>query len=237
MQYISVRSIASRLSDDFGVDMDIFAVIRACSDALKKMGMFALSRFVYVADVKDFKILLPKVWKVRGVIRLDGNWKTAFSGTIIIDDRVRLMQPQIIFKEEETDVSTEPVMLKANIIPNFRGPFIAHVWKNPIIEFNETDITVAVECTGIMLDDEGFPMLPEEAFFGCLYYSLFKYYQPRVIAGQIDPNRFQLITQWKDQNISQSVVAGMMTALTSNQRNELLDIMSSMDRKAFGYPV
>src|SRR6188472_487439 len=101
MQYISVRSIASRLQDDFGVEMDIYAVIRACSDALDKMGMIALSRYIYVADVSNFHVILnPSVWKVRGVIRLSS--LEGFSGTVVLSDRVQLMQPQIIFTEEES---------------------------------------------------------------------------------------------------------------------------------------
>jgi hypothetical protein len=235
MQYVSVRAIASRLKSQFKVDMDIFDVISACSDALKKMGYIALERALYQAQVTNFCLNLPgTVWKVRGVIRLDMS-KIEMGVTVIPTDIY--FPPQIVFQyEEPADLTDEPILLKGNYVPQFKGPYISHVWDCPYLRFNETDVPVAIEVTKIKTDDEGFPMIPEATFFGCLYYALYVYYQPLVLLKQIDLNTMQMVEGWKERNIAQANQSMMMEALTANERDSLFDIMTSMDRKQFGLP-
>jgi len=79
-------------------------------------------------------------------------------------------------------------------------------------------------------------MVPEPAFYGCLYYALYVYYQPLALLGQVDGNVMQLVEQWKERNIAQSNQSMIMDALTANERDHLFDIMTSMDRKQFGLP-
>lgn len=235
MQYQSVRAVASRLKSQFKVDMDIFDIIQACSDALKKMGYIALSRSCYQARVENFNVNLPgSVWKVRGVIRLDEN---PLNNDITVVPEDIYFPPQLVFSYDEPSESPDDViLLKGNHVPQFKGPYVSYIWDCPCLKFNETDFEIAVEVTEIKTDEEGFPMIPEPAFFGCLYYSLYVYYQPLVLLGQVDGNVMQLVEQWKERNIAQSNQSMIMDALTANERDNLFDIMTSMDRKQFGLP-
>jgi len=145
--------------------------------------------------------------------------------------------PQLIFTYDESDDDFEKIkLLKDNYIPQFKGPYIDYVWDCPYVKFNETDVNVAVEVTEIKLDSEKFPMIPEPAFYGCLYYCLYIYYQPLFLLKQTDPNTMMMIEQWKERNIAQSNHGMMMESLTANERDNLFNIMTSMDRKTFGLP-
>jgi hypothetical protein len=235
MQYQSVRAVASRLKSQFKVDMDIFECIQACADALKKMGYIALKRSCYQATVQNFGVNLPgTVWKVRGVIRLDIN--TEAVGVTIVPQDI-YFPPQLIFSfEEPTETPNDVILLKGNYVPQFKGPYIPYLWDSPYLKFNENDIPVAVEVTELAKDEEGFPMVPEPAFFGCLYYSLFVHYQPLALLGQIPLQLMQQVETWKNTNIAQSNSSMMMEALSVNERDNLFEIMTSMDRKHFGLP-
>jgi hypothetical protein len=234
MQYQSVRAVASRLKSQFKIDMTIDDVVMACADALKKMGMIALVRSAIVARVENFQINLPgNIFKVRGVIQLSD----------VPDDlRVHIQDiyfpPQTLFMFEENDASAPaPVQWKDNHVAQFKGPYISHVWDAPYLRFNEDNILVGIEANGIKVDNEGYPMIPEAAFFGCLYYALFVYYQPLFLLGQVPPQTMAQVEKWKNDNVAQANSNLILESLTSNERNELFDIMTSMNRKSFGYPV
>lgn len=236
MQNVSVRAVASRLKSQFNIDMEIDLVVQACSDALRKMGMIALSRKVIVAKVDNFCVNLPPdVWKVRGVVRLDA--PDVFQ-RITLQNIHDQFPPQIVFVDQENNPNdTSPVLLKSNYVPQIKGPYINFVWTCPYVKFNETNINVGIEVTGLSIDEEGFPNIPEPAYFGCLYYALFVYYQPMFLAGQIDPNRFAQIEEWKDRNVGQANSKMMLESLNSNERDSLFNIMTSFDRKRFGIPI
>ena len=158
MQYVSVRSVASRLKSRFKVDMDIFDVVQASSEALKKMGGIALERVGIVAKVQDFAINLPgTVWKVRGVKRLDAPFEPPFK---IIQQDI-YFPPQIVFEFEVNELELKPVEYKDNYISQFKGPYIDYTWDAPFLRFNENGGIVAIEATQIKKDSEGFPMIPE----------------------------------------------------------------------------
>jgi len=235
MQYFSIRAVAARLKSQFKVDMDMFELVQACADALKKMGYIALQRSVYQAQVTNYCINMPgNVWKVRGAVRLDQ--PVVGDGMTIVTDDV-YYPPQLIFKYDETSIANNEIkLLKDNYIPAFKGPFIDFVWDCPCVKFNETDIQVALEVTEIKLDDEKFPMVPEPAFYGCLYYALYVYYQPLFLLKQTDGQTMQMVEQWKERNMAQANQSMTMESLTANERDNLFNIMTSMDRKVFGLP-
>lgn len=236
MQYQSVRAVASRLKSQFKVDMDIFEIAQACADALKKMGYIAMKRSCYQATVQNFGVNLPgTVWKVRGVIRLD-EYVQDVGITVVPQDIY--FPPQLIFSyDEPTEQPNDVILLKGNYVPQFKGPYIPFTWESPYLKFNETDVPVAIEVTEVNKDKEGFPVIPEPAFFGCMYYALFIYYQPLALLGQIPLPLMQQVEIWKNTNMAQANQGVMMEAMTANERDNLFNILTSMDRKQFGLPI
>ena len=235
MQYQSVRAVASRLKSQFKVDMDIYDTVMACSDALKKMGYIALQRSCYQATVSNFAINLPgTVWKVRGVIRLDSPMIDI--GINVVPTDIYFPHQVLFVMDEPLDTPNDVILLKGNYVPQFKGPYIDYVWDCPCLKFNETDVPVGIEVTEIKTDKEGFPMIPEPAFFGCLYYALFVYYQPMVLLGQVPVQMMQMVEEWKNRNMAQANQGMTMEALNAGERDHLFNIMTSMDRKHFGLP-
>jgi hypothetical protein len=57
------------------------------------------------------------------------------------------------------------------------------------------------------------------------------------LLGQVPPQTMAQVEKWKNDNVAQANSNLMLESLTSNERNELFDIMTSMNRKSFGYPV
>lgn len=233
MQYQSIRAVASRLKSQFKVDMDLFDVVQASADALKKMGMISLERIGIVGRIENFCINLPaSVYKVRGVIRLS----EIPPGFELVTQDI-YFPPQTLFQFEENTTVPEPTEWKDNYIDMFKGPYIDHVWECPYLRFNENDALVGIVATGIKTDEEGYPMLPEAAFYGCLYYCLFVYYQPLFLLGQVAPQVMAQVEKWKNDNVSQAVSNLMLESMTDNERDKLFDIMTSMNRKSFGFSV
>lgn len=238
MQYVTVRSVAERLKSRFKIDMDIFDIKAACADAMRVCRVMPLERKVWVAKVDNFQIHLPNVWKVRGVIRLD-----MIPNSFHIEMQDIWFPPQVFFTTTETDVTTlEPIVLKSNYVPQIKGPWMDHKWECPYVRFNETDVTVGIETTALVTQkDEAtgqeMPLIPEPAFYLCLFYALYVYYEPFYILGQIDERRFERITQWKDSKVRQGYAALGFNALTSNQLDEVFNVMTSFDRKQYGTPL
>lgn len=233
MQYQSIRAVASRLKSQFKVDMDIYEVVQACADALKKMGMIALVRSAIVARVENFQINLPgNIYKVRGVIQLQN-----IPEELKIHIQDIYFPPQTLFVFEENNTVTVPIEWRDNHVAQFKGPYVNYIWDAPFLRFNEDNLLVGIEANGIKTDEEGFPMIPEAAFYGCLYYALFVYYQPLFLLGQVPKYTMDQVTQWKNDNVGQANSNLMLESLTSNERDELFDIMTSMNRKSFGFSV
>ena len=121
-------------------------------------------------------------------------------------------------------------------------PMIQHfspidfVWTCPIMKFNETNLQILVETTEIASDKEGFPQIPEECLEACIYYCLYIYHQPMYLTGQIDGQRMSTLERWKNDKIAQGNSSLMMSSLTTNELDSLLDIMTSMGRKTLGFP-
>ncbi len=80
-------------------------------------------------------------------------------------------------------------------------------------------------------------MIPEPAFYGCLYYALYVYYQPLFLLKQTDGQTMQMVEQWKERNMAQANQSMIMESLTANERDNLFHIMTSMDRKVFRLPI
>jgi hypothetical protein len=214
--------------------MDIYDIIQGCSDALRKMGSIALSRSIYIASVTNYCVNLPgTVWKVRGAYRIDGSPNLPI--TVTVDDIY--FPPQEVFVMEESTIEPTVKLIESNYVPQFKGPYVDYVWDCPLVKFNETEIPVAIEVTGVKVDEEKYPMIPEPNYYGCLYYCLYVYYQPLFLLQQVPPAVMGQVEEWMNQNVAQSNQSAMMEALTANERDKLFNIMTSMDRKSFNYPV
>ncbi len=233
MKYISVQAVASRLKDHFAVEMDLDQVIMHTGQVLKNIGMVALQREVIRTTVDNFCVQLPsRVANVRAVVRLDG----LPPSPSYVDIQPIWFPPQTIWvSDPEEDLTTLTVdNIRNNYIPQVTGPYIEYLWECPYVKFNETDLDIAIISTSMKQDSSGYPMIPEDAFEAAVYYCLYVFYQPLFIIGKIDGQRMQTIEMWKNQKLNFAKTSHMLTELSQNEMDNLLNVMTSFDRKKFG---
>lgn len=237
MRYVHAESVADELLSSYGHEIDIWDIVRMSARCLKRLGAFALRRKIYQTTVNNFCVLLPPdAYKARGAIKFQPNAITDMKMMIV--DGIE-MPPQIFFVEpvEETEtLSPELLILKPNYIDRLRGEPIDYVDNHPVLNFNETDVEVIIEYSGLKTSSEGVPMVPEEASEACMFFCLFTITQAAYLA-QKAPRAIMLDTErWKDQAMARARAKLTMDSLNSNERDKLMNIMVSMDRKAFNIP-
>lgn len=236
MRYVEAGYVADELMARYGIEMDKWDIVRLSASCLKRIGAFALQRKLYVAQVDNFQVTMPHdAYKVRGVVRLSSP-KFPISNILVTDGVYQ--PPQIFFVEEvQETLSTTTLILKGNYIPWLNGAeYIDYDDDFPILKFNENDVQVAIEYTGLAIDKEGCPMIPEDVWEACMMFCLFTNFQSAYLAGTVDERKMGNTERWKDTAIAQARSKMTMSALTTNEKDKLLDIMVSIDRKVYGIP-
>lgn len=231
MKYTSVYAIASELQDQFNVEMEIHQVARQTFKALRLMKTLALQRRMEIVDVEDYEAATCcQPYKIVSVTRVSPNPSIRWNEIVF--------PPQTVWvKPEETFSFDKSEMPVTNYVPHIIGEYIDFVETEDGIKLNETGIKVAIEYTSIGLDEEGYPAIPESVQEGCLYYCLFVYYQPLFITGRINPNIFLKVEQWKNEKIRQAKNAYAFANLSKNELDKIFNIITSFDRKRFGYSI
>lgn len=87
--------------------------------------------------------------------------------------------------------------------------------------------------TRLSLDDEGIPVIPEEAVDLCIQYNNWIYHRPRYVMGKIPKHIMDDIEEWKRRAFAQAESRRMYNELSQNAMNRLFDVMASADRKKF----
>lgn len=232
----SVEAIASRLVDQFGVEMNIYQVSENCMEALNLMGMLKLSKRAIAGCIKDQQFRMPvDCVDVKAVYGLPNPRKLG-SVTLTIQDIA--FPPQVFFlpvpnSEEdmlETKELTDSVL---NYIPHFTGPYVDFNWDPPFLKFNECDgMHVVAVYNRIPINRSTLLCeIPQDAFAGCLNYCLYVYFQPLFLTGKIPKYVFDEVKDWKRIKMGQSITAVMMSKLSQNEMSKVHSVMSSFDRK------
>jgi hypothetical protein len=120
---------------------------------------------------------------------------------------------------------------KLNVPGMPKGNWVDFTWDCPYVRFNFTDFAVALEYTSIATDDEGVPIVPEEALNACVYYNIYTYAQPGFLTGRVPQYVLKEVEQWKNQHINQAKTRKAFNELSRNEHSKLFDIFTSMDRK------
>lgn len=233
----SVEAIVSRAKDQFGVEMDIYQVSENTMRALDLLGMLKLKKNVLVGKVNSSQQLrLPvDACDVKAVVTPRAlNNCLPHEMRIFVNDIY--FPPAIFFvpipnaTEELADllVATDVVV---KYIDNLKGPYIDFNWNPPFIEVNSTEASLVVIYTSIPIDENGLALIPSQAFEACLYYNLYIHFQPMFLQQKVPIAVWQEIKAWKDSKFRQGKNKYMMSRLSSNELNKVMDIVTSFDRK------
>lgn len=237
MSNTTVYEVASRLKDQFKIDMGIDQVISNSALAMKLIRRYVLERKKIFVQVENFEACLNcGVIDVKSVIR--SNPPSYFK----VEEGI--LHPNFIFFKDSivtSDVVDETLLCndncpQTNFVDSFKytnaNPYIDFVWDSPYIRLNECNVGIAVEATVIKLDEEGYPVIPEDCLEGCVYYCLYVYYQPLFLMEQVSPTVFAQIERWKNDKINQSRPFRLDRAAA----DRVFNVLVSMDRKRFGIP-
>lgn len=233
MKYISIYAIASELKDRFSIEEDIYVINKWAAKALEKMHMIALQR-------KVDKVIVPEEECITiegGVHKLESVYYTAMPTTNTPSFFAQEVwhPPQTVWVDDAlqpdgTFAGNSPIGGVANNLL-----YLDHTWECPKLTLpaGSAGMEIYYEYTCIPTDSEGYPMVPEDAFDGCLYYVLWIIQQPLYLLGKVNEAQMQRIEEWKRKHIAQSKTQLMMKKLSANERDKILNIMSSFDRKQY----
>jgi hypothetical protein len=230
MKKASVKSVASRLLSDFGIDMELHEVVQNCAHALGELGMIALDRQLSYHLVDNFLVQMPpSTCKIQ--------WCISLSPTFLTPNRIGIQDiwqpPQIVFHSSEPETTEEEVIFKDNYINLVKGPFVDFSWECPYVKFNETKIRVAIMATSLSLDDEKYPKIPEAAVEACTQWCHMVYQRPLFVLGKVAPVVWGEIGKWVQQSFARAAQKQIMYGLSRNELDKMLNVMSSFDRKRF----
>lgn len=236
----TVEAIASKLTDNYNVEMDTYQVSENCMDALDKMGMLKMSKKAVVGRATNQKLRLPvDVFDVKSVLRLpDARETLTNSVTLTIQDFITHPPQTVFVPVPNSDSEVQEITLSdqiLNYIPSMAGPYIDYTWEAPFLSFNEERPAVVAIYNRIPVDPEtGLCQIPQQAFFGCLNYCLYVWYQPLFLSGKVPPYVWAELKEWKQKGMAQSKNSYGMSRLSRNQMSKVHNIMSSFDRHRYG---
>ena len=239
-QTVSVEAVAQFVKRRFRVEMDIHEVIENSAECLKKMGLLRMKKSTEVYMVKNFCTKLPpEVYTVKSVIQM-GNY--VYPTDITIQE---IWHPPSLTLERSNEVRGVEDLIANNgetnqtlneqIAPNYlkqiKGVYTDFVWECPYVRVNYTDYPIAVEQVSILTDDEGLPLIPEEALNACGYYCMYVLAEPMLIAGKIPEYVYARVEDWKNKHINQAKNENFFKNLSKNEADKIFDILASFDRK------
>jgi hypothetical protein len=238
MQHTTIEEIAFRINSEFKLDLDEYFVRQHALNAVNEMGLISTEDVLIRGTIKDYCLKLPL--NIGALTRI--NWVIAAnvraSTTVSIAIQNIWFPPQIIFvpiPNADMDIAVLETDAPVNVIPKIRGPYIPYKWKCPVLKFNETDIDVIVYAERLEVDkDTKLPSIPRECLEACAFYCAEVYYRPLFMLGKVPPYVWEKLERWTDKAFARGQNQLGFKQLNQNQMNDIMNVMSSWDRKAYG---
>ena len=114
-----------------------------------------------------------------------------------------------------------------------KGTYVDYEHDGDELIFNMDNVYVDVIFTVIPLDKEGYPYLTEKTVMAFAYWLNFVAVQRRYFKQQADPNMLQIAEEMANKNIAK---ARTPDALSKNEIDDLLNVLTSMNRKFYRTP-
>lgn len=231
MNYIPIERVASQLREaPFYIredNMDLYLIVENVFKALREMRMITLERKFETFEVKDYEVHLGPHYAIQNVVRIEEQYYPPEDG---------VYQPnQVLFTVAESpEISNDLSHLEEikKVIPHIIGEYINYSKDGKCLTFKETDITVGIEYNTMALDEKGYPKVPDQAEEAVIYYVAWIHFLGEFMAGRLDGQRMQYWEELKERKMREAKLDHRMS---QNQIDQLLNTLSSFDRKAFGW--
>ena len=218
----TVYEIADNIKDKFGVEPDLFILVKRAAEVIKHTRVGALQRKLESFQIKNYEIELPcnVVWVA-----------SVTSATNYLSPKVDGIElPSSPFINDDIIPVSEFPEFKRNYIRQPKGLWVDFKWVNPFLRFNETDATVWVEYIQTAVDEEGFPIIPKVLEEACEYEYMYHHFLPQFLAGKMQGAVYQEIQELRRVKLAQAV---NRVGLSRNELSVIFDNVSTFDRKSY----
>lgn len=233
MNYKSVKSVAESLRRRWGIEMDLWQIAANVKEVMAHERVIPLIKKFDIHKVEDYTISTGQpIAKILSVIRLDQPPVPA-TGSFVYGEIIFPPQTFWVSNDPNEDLTNDE-LAEVNALPYLRGPYIPYEQESAsVIKFNDTDIDVGILYSAIATDEEGRMLIPEEMVVPLATYCAEVYMKPLFILGRVQPAIYQTVQMESEREWASAKNNMMMNRLSQNRINELMNIMSSMDRKGF----
>ena len=232
--YRTVKAVAARLREKWGVEMDLWVVASNVKRLMKDERVIPLTKQLVVKTVDNFNVNLGNdIFKIFGVVQLDAP-PVLTSGTIRIGDII--FPQQTVWASDDSNATeiTSEELEALNVLPYFRGPYIPYEYEAPYLRFNTDQMEVAILYSAIATDDNDMVYIPEDMVEALADYCAEVALKPQFYLGKVPLAVYKQVQEEANQAFGNGKWNMLMRGLSQNHINELLDIMTSMDRKTYG---
>lgn len=230
MKKTTVGAIVNRLQDRYHVETDIYKAGDDCAQALLDLKRTPKVRKIALATIQEYVVKLPACHEIMAV--LDPNSPDLSTRGIAFPGAG--VHPWIISEDEYMGTTTNYLSVEdIQVIGKMRGPYMSYDADLPYLRFNENGRDVIIIYNGLAMEPNGLPSIPEECYDYCVHYLLREEYRQRFVMRQATLGELAEVEKWT--KASARRVAKIPTS--KNVHNEIFDVLTSFDRKSFGFAI
>lgn len=231
MRSVTLGSILNRITDEYGLELEIHTARGQAISALKAAKSMPKIKKIALATVSDYKVHLEDAVDILAVIDYDRFQGFSTRGLAFPGYG---MHPWIISEDQYVEVE-EPKLTPEDIyeISQYRGPYAKYEEDLPFLTFNEDGKEVIVVYNGIQLDGNNLPKFPDYTEDYIINSLLLMEYRKMFIHRQVTMGELQEVERWR------GTAARQMRKIptSKNVHNEIFDVLTSFDRKSFNIPI
>jgi hypothetical protein len=243
--YHSVEEIPMLHRRLFGYEIDLYDAIELLDLILRKTGSMS-NQYILLkgAQIINHELKLPQnVYSVKYVcdslpLSYYGSFLSQFDSRFLINYRVDQTGNLGAYNADATTTeylgegTSEGVyVVNEKVFSRPLGSLINFNNKeNHCLEFNFKSRKVDVLCILTLLDENGYPKLPEKTLEAVCYYLHYIEMRKRFNANQCNANQMDLAKREKDTAVAS---ARTPTAISDNEYNMILDVWTSFNRKRY----
>lgn len=230
--YRTVKAVAARLRDKWGVEMDLWQIASNCTSIMREERVLPLVKQLVTRTVEDFAVELGNdIFKINAVIQLDSP-PVLTTGTIRIGEIIFPPQTFWVSDTPSTEITSEELD-ELNVLPYFRGPYVPFSWEPPNLKFNYNNMEVGILYSAVPRDDEGFVLIYEDMVEALADYCAEVHLKPLFLLGKVQMGIYQTIQQEVERSFGNGKWNTHMRKMSQNDIDGLMDNVSSFDRKHF----
>ena len=223
-RFATYKDVMLYLHQDYNIaNLQEDVVLRHIYNALQDIDLIAVKDYLYFAKVKDFKVKAPcNCYHIKSITA--PTYAIKNYGIYYTDTTLSISNTIDVHKSDPNHTYHAH-----NYIETPQGPYVDYVWQGEYIKFNYNHPEVAIEYTGMYVDEEGYVFIPEDALEAVVLYIVKRHDYAKLRSGQGNPNIYAETTRL----YGEAKRKAKASALNKNYMDKVLDVLYSFDRKTY----